>query len=85
MEAYKEAKRLMFWRTIIVAFVIAFVLLALVVVSVGAVAQKLANSLQELRSRAEELRALNEFGRELMSAQLGEEEICDMGENAEYT
>ncbi|MGB3716520.1 MAG: hypothetical protein WA996_19040 [Candidatus Promineifilaceae bacterium] len=29
MEAYKEAKRLMFWRTIIVAVVIAFLVLAL--------------------------------------------------------
>ena len=29
MEAYKEAKRMMFWRTIIVAVVIAFLVLAL--------------------------------------------------------
>lgn len=31
MEAYKEARRLMFWRTIIVAFAIAFLVLALLV------------------------------------------------------
>jgi len=56
----------------------AFILLALGLVSVGAVAQRLVRSLRDLRSRATELRTLNEFSRELVSATLDVEEICEL-------
>lgn len=56
----------------------AFILLALGLVSVGAVAQRLVRSLHDLRSRAAELRTLNEFSRELVSATLDVEEICEL-------
>jgi len=56
----------------------AFILLALGLVSVGAVAQRLVRSLHDLRLRAAELRTLNEFSRELVSATLDVEEICEL-------
>jgi len=56
----------------------AFILLALGLVSVGVVAQRLVRSLHDLRSRATELHTLNEFSRELVSSTLDVEDICEL-------